>query len=87
MSIWKMLGLAGRPGEGGGGESGGTRAGGAGALRDIVDRLNREVNAAMKEPEVQKHLDQEMVQTKAMTPDEFTAFMQAEVNQIGRAHV
>ena len=49
--------------------------------RDIVDKLNREVNAAMKEPEVRKHLEQEMVQTKAMTADEFTAFMQAEVNQ------
>ena len=49
--------------------------------RDIVERLNREVNAAMNDPEVKKHLDQEMVQTKAMTPDEMTAFMQAEVDK------
>jgi len=49
--------------------------------RDIVEKLNREVNAAMREPEVQKYLEQEMVQTKAMSPDEFTRFMQAEVNQ------
>ena len=39
------------------------------------------VNAAMNDPEVKKHLDQEMVQTKAMTPDEMTAFMQAEVDK------
>lgn len=49
--------------------------------RDIVEKLNREVNAAMREPEVQRHLEQEMVQTKAMTADEFTAFMRGEVEK------
>jgi tripartite-type tricarboxylate transporter receptor subunit TctC len=49
--------------------------------RDIVEKLNREVNAAMREPDVRKHLEQEMVQTRAMSPSEFTAFMRAEVNQ------
>ena len=32
-------------------------------------------------PEVQKHLETEMVQTQAMTPEQMTAFMQREVNQ------
>ena len=30
-------------------------------------------------PEVQKHLETEMVQTKAMTADEITAYMQSQV--------
>jgi len=49
--------------------------------REIVDRLDREVNAAIDTAEVRKHLEQEMVQTKTMTPDEFTQFMQAEVGK------
>ncbi|MEW6453159.1 MAG: tripartite tricarboxylate transporter substrate binding protein [Pseudomonadota bacterium] len=49
--------------------------------RDIVEKLNREVNSAMSDPEVKKHLDQEMVQTRAMSPEEMTAFMQSEVDK------
>lgn len=56
-------------------------AGPAGLPRDIVDRLNAAVNKAMDVPEVRKHLENEMVQTKAMTPAETTEFMQAEVNK------
>jgi tripartite-type tricarboxylate transporter receptor subunit TctC len=46
---------------------------------DIVERLNREVNRAMDDPRVRKHLEQETIQTRAMTPAEITAFMTAEV--------
>jgi tripartite-type tricarboxylate transporter receptor subunit TctC len=56
-------------------------AGPAGLPRDIVDKLNAAVNKAMDLPEVRKHLENEMVQTKAMSPDEATKFMQTEVNQ------
>lgn len=56
-------------------------AGPAGLPRDIVDRLNTAVNKAMDVPEVRKHLENEMVQTKAMTPAEATEFMQTEVNK------
>ncbi len=56
-------------------------AGPAGLPRDIVDRLNAAVNKAMDVPEVRKHLENEMVQTKAMTPAEATEFMQTEVNK------
>ena len=52
-----------------------------GLPRDIVDKLNAAVNKAMALPEVQKHLETEMVQTKAMTPEQITAFMQREVDQ------
>ena len=47
----------------------------------IVERLNREVNAAMQQPEVRGLLEREMVQTKAMSSAEFTAYMQAEVDK------
>jgi tripartite-type tricarboxylate transporter receptor subunit TctC len=56
-------------------------AGPAGLPREIVQKLNAAVNKAMDVPEVKKHLETEMVQTKAMTPDEMTAFMQREVAQ------
>ena len=56
-------------------------AGPAGLPRDIVDKLNAAVNKAMQEPEVQKHLATGLVQTKAMTPAETTAFMQSEIGK------
>jgi len=46
---------------------------------DIVERLNREVNRAMEDPRVRKHLEQETIQIKPMMPAEITAFMTAEV--------
>jgi len=55
-------------------------AGPAGLPRDIVNKLSAAVNKAMQLPEVQKHLAAGMVQTKPMTADEATAFMQREVN-------
>ncbi len=56
-------------------------SGPAGIPRDIVERLNREVNKAMELPQVREHLAKEMVQTRAMTPDEITAFMKSEVDK------
>ena len=54
-------------------------SGPAGLQLDIVIKLNAAVNKAMALPEVRKHLETEMVQTKAMTPEEITAYMQAQV--------
>src|SRR3954470_6644785 len=54
-------------------------SGPAGLPRDIVTKLNAAVNRAMALPEVQKHLETEMVQTKAMTPEEITAYMRSRV--------
>lgn len=55
-------------------------SGPAGLPRDIVAKLNNAVNKAMDLPEVKKHLETEMVQTRAMSPEQMTAFMQREVN-------
>ena len=56
-------------------------SGPAGLPKDIVDRLNREVNKAMELPKVREHLARETVQTRPMTPDEMTRFMKHEVDQ------
>lgn len=54
-------------------------SGPAGMPRDVVEKLNAAVNKAQAQPEVQKHLAVEMVQTQSMTPEQITAFMQHEV--------
>ncbi|MBI2960836.1 MAG: tripartite tricarboxylate transporter substrate binding protein [Betaproteobacteria bacterium] len=56
-------------------------AGPAGLPNEVVERLNAAVNKAMEVPEVRKHLENQLIQTKAMTPAEATAFMQNEVNK------
>lgn len=56
-------------------------SGPAGLPKDIVERLNREVNKAMETPKVREQLAQETVQTKPMTPDEMTRFMKSEVDK------
>jgi tripartite-type tricarboxylate transporter receptor subunit TctC len=56
-------------------------SGPAGLPREIVERLNREVNKAMELPKVREHLAREMVQSRPMTPDEITAFMKSEVDK------
>jgi tripartite-type tricarboxylate transporter receptor subunit TctC len=52
-----------------------------GMAKDVVERLNREVNKAMDDPKVKSHLAQETIQTRPMTPAEFTTFMTAEVEK------
>ena len=56
-------------------------SGPAGLPKDIVERLNREVNKAMDDPKVRERLAQETVQTKKMSPQEFSAFMKSEVEK------
>jgi tripartite-type tricarboxylate transporter receptor subunit TctC len=56
-------------------------SGPAGLPKDIVDRLNREVNKAMDVPKVREHLAQETVQTRPMSPEEMTRFMKSEVDK------
>jgi tripartite-type tricarboxylate transporter receptor subunit TctC len=56
-------------------------SGPAGLPKDIVDRLNREVNKAMDVPKVREHLAQETVETRPMSPEEMTRFMKSEVDK------
>ena len=56
-------------------------SGPAGLPPEIVTRINAVVNKAMDLPKVQQQLAGEAVETKAMTPAEFTRFMQDQVGQ------
>ena len=56
-------------------------SGPAGLPPEIVDKINHVVNGAMDLPKVKQQLAAEAVETKAMTPAEFTRFMQDQVSQ------
>ena len=56
-------------------------SGPAGLSPQIVDEINTVVNKSMQLPKVQEQLAGEAIETKAMTPAEFTQFMQDEVNK------
>jgi tripartite-type tricarboxylate transporter receptor subunit TctC len=47
----------------------------------MVQRLNREIIAALDTPQVRKRLDAEVIETEAMTPAEFTRFVQSEITK------
>jgi tripartite-type tricarboxylate transporter receptor subunit TctC len=47
----------------------------------IVERLNKAVNDAMAKPEVRAAMERDASLTQAMTPKEFTTFLQNEVNK------
>jgi tripartite-type tricarboxylate transporter receptor subunit TctC len=48
---------------------------------EIVERLNHAVNAAMAKPEVRAAMERDASLTRPMTPAEFTAFVQSEVQK------
>ena len=56
-------------------------SGPAGLPNDIVDRLNREVIKALATERARKQMEQEALQTQAMTARQFTAFMQSELDK------
>ena len=56
-------------------------SGPAGLPQDITERLNREVNKALDNPRVRKHLEQDAFEIKAMTPAEVTQLFQAEIDK------
>ena len=47
----------------------------------IIERLNKAVNDAMPKPEVRAAMERDASLTQAMTLEEFTAFMQSEMNK------
>ena len=46
---------------------------------DIASALNRETLRAMELPEVQKRLALDAIETRVMSPQEYTAFIEAEI--------
>ncbi len=53
----------------------------AGVPKNIVTRINAEVIRAMDRPQVKKHIEQDAIETRAMTPDEVTEFSQREIER------
>lgn len=49
--------------------------------RDIVERLNRAVVSGLQTPEARTRLAQEVIETRPLTPDEFTSFVQSEITR------
>jgi tripartite-type tricarboxylate transporter receptor subunit TctC len=57
----------------------------AGLPRPIVDRLNREVNAALASPEVKERLTALSAEVLGGTPEEFAAFYARDIRSWGEA--
>jgi tripartite-type tricarboxylate transporter receptor subunit TctC len=51
----------------------------AGTPRDVIVKLNREIVRIMQAPDIQKRLANEGAKFTPLTPDEFTAFVKAEI--------
>ena len=52
--------------------------------RDIVTKLNADINRVMREPEVKARLEQVGTQMRETTPEEFAAFMNTELAKYGK---
>lgn len=55
----------------------------AGTPKDIVDRLNKEINAILQAPDMQERLGKLAAQTTAMSPAEFAKFVKDEITRYG----
>jgi tripartite-type tricarboxylate transporter receptor subunit TctC len=58
-------------------------SGPAGLPPEIVDAVNRAVNRSFERPQVQQQLEQDGVQSKAMSPGELARLLQADVDKWG----
>src|SRR5262249_2680807 len=56
-------------------------SGPAGVAPDIVESVNREVVNALEQPQLKRHIEQDAIETKAMSPAELTRFMQSEIDR------
>jgi tripartite-type tricarboxylate transporter receptor subunit TctC len=53
----------------------------AGTPKDIVDLLNREINKILMRPEIKESWQRQGANTMVMTPDEFGAYIQSEIER------
>jgi tripartite-type tricarboxylate transporter receptor subunit TctC len=51
--------------------------------KDITQKLNGEIVAALDAPEVRKRLETEGMETEKMSPEEFTKFVESEIDKWG----
>lgn len=52
---------------------------------ELVERLSREVNAALMRREVRERLDKQAFEPKGSTPGELAAYLKAQMEAYGRA--
>jgi tripartite-type tricarboxylate transporter receptor subunit TctC len=57
----------------------------AGMARDVVGRLNRELNAAMARPEIREQVDRQGFQLQPSTPEELGAYVKSQLGIWGKA--
>jgi tripartite-type tricarboxylate transporter receptor subunit TctC len=56
-------------------------SGPAGVPKEIVEKLNQAAIKVLALPEVRKRLERDVIETRAMTPEEFTQFMASEIEK------
>jgi tripartite-type tricarboxylate transporter receptor subunit TctC len=56
-------------------------SGPAGLPRDVTERLNAAVAAMLEQPEVKKRLERDAIETRTMSPEEFTRFVAGEIDK------
>ena len=56
-------------------------SGPAGLPKDITERLNAAVAEMLQQGEVRKRLERDAIETRAMSPEEFTAFVASEIDR------
>jgi tripartite-type tricarboxylate transporter receptor subunit TctC len=56
-------------------------SGPAGLAPDVVAGVNREIIRAMDRPQVRRQIEQDAIETRAMTPAELVRFMQGEIDR------
>jgi tripartite-type tricarboxylate transporter receptor subunit TctC len=56
-------------------------SGPAGLAPGIVESANREVVNSLERPQLKRHIEQDAIETKAMSPAEVTRFMQSEIDR------
>jgi tripartite-type tricarboxylate transporter receptor subunit TctC len=56
-------------------------SGPAGLPQDLVARLNAEVIKTLRQPDIRQRLDREAIHAEPLSPAQFTAFVQAEIDR------
>jgi tripartite-type tricarboxylate transporter receptor subunit TctC len=56
-------------------------SGPAGLPKDVTERLNAAVAGMLGEPEVKKRLERDAIETRTMSPEEFTRFVAGEIDK------
>ena len=51
--------------------------------RDVVEKINHAVSEVLRRPAVRERIQRDAIETKTMSPEEYTAFMESELQSWG----